>query len=312
MPAADLPAARSKIAAAKERVLRLATGPAYPVPYQQAAAALRAHKFDKLTALYTGLIADKPDDAPRYLSRAAFYEATFQRSLALADLDKAVSLDGNSTTLLRRAFLLETMGQKDKAAADYQAALGVDPSSKAAIARLGLLEIDAGKKDAALEPVEEHLANADEDKPDWLMIKAQLLARAADTEGALAAINQAIALKSANPVLLNARCWIKGTMAVQLDSVLQDCTRAVELTDNNTAELDSRAMAYFRLKRLDDALADLNAALDRNPGAAGSLYLRAVIERKLGKPRNADEDAASARALAPNIDEDYARWKIKA
>ncbi|HJP69736.1 MAG TPA: hypothetical protein VJ846_12615, partial [Sphingomicrobium sp.] len=104
----------------------------------------------------------------------------------------------------------------------------------------------------------------------------------------------------------------KGTLAVQLDSALDDCTRSVELTDNNAAELDSRAMVYFRLNRLNEALADLNAALDRNPVEPGSLYLRAVIERKLGKARDADEDAASARKLAPQIDEDYARWKIKA
>ena len=312
LQAAELPAARAKLAAAQARVLRLATLANYPAPYQQAAAALKSHKLDRLAALYAALIAAKPEDAGRYLSRAAFYEATFQWNLARADLDKAVSLDGNGTTYLRRALLLEAIGEKEKAAADYKAALGIDPSSKAALARLGLLEVDAGRKDAALAPVDEHLANADEDKPDWLMIKAELLARAADPQDALAAINEAISLKSTNAVLLNERCWIKGTLAVELDSALDDCTRSVELTENNAAELDSRAMVYFRLNRLNDALADLNAALDRNPAAPGSLYLRAVIERKLGKGRDADEDAASARKLAPQIDEDYARWKIKA
>ena len=310
--AADLPATRVKLATAQERSLRLSAGSDYPAPYQQVAAAAKMHKLDKLAALYTALVAAKPDDAQRYVGRAQFYEGTFQRNLALADLDKAVALDGNASMLLRRADLLETMGQKDKAAADYQAALGIDPVSKPALARLGLLEIDSGKKDAALAPVEEHIANADDDKPDWLLMKAEFLARASDAEGALAAINEAIAIKSANPALLNARCWIKGTLAVELDSALQDCTRAVELTENNTAELDSRAMVYFRLKRLDDALADLNAALDRNPAAAGSLYLRAVIERQLGKTRDSEADAANARELQPRIDEDYARWKIKA
>ena len=213
---------------------------------------------------------------------------------------------------MRRGALLEAIGEKEKAEADYRAALGTDPSSKPALARLGLLEIDAGQKDAALAPIDEHLASADEDKPDWLMIKAELLARAADPKNALASINEAIALKSSNAVLLNERCWIKGTLAVELDSALEDCTRSIELTENNTAELDSRAMVYFRLNRLNEALADLNAALDRNPVSPGSLYLRAAIERKLGKGRDADEDAASARKLAPQIDEIYAHWKIKA
>jgi len=76
--------------------------------------------------------------------------------------------------------------------------------------------------------------------------------------------------------------------------------------------LDSRAMVYFRLNRLSEALADVDAALDRNPTLAASLYLRAAIERKMGKEESAEKDAASARLLAPRIDEQYARWKIKA
>jgi tetratricopeptide (TPR) repeat protein len=312
LPAAQLPATRAKLAASQGRTLRLATGPDYAPPYQQVSDAVRAHKLDRLAALHAAIIAVKPDEAARYVNRAVFYENSFQRELALADLDKAVSLDGNAATLLRRAVLLEAMGQKDKAAADYQAVLGLDPSSKVAFTRLGLLQIDAGHKDDALAPIDQHLESADEDKPDWESAKSELLARAGDSDGAIAAIDKAIAVKSANAQFLNQRCWIKGTLAVQLDSALQDCTRAIELTENNIDALDSRAMVYFRLNRMSEALADLNAALDRNPMLSGSLYLRAAIERKMGKAANADADAASARLLSPRIDEEYARWKIKA
>ena len=71
-------------------------------------------------------------------------------------------------------------------------------------------------------------------------------------------------------------------------------------------------MVYFRMNRLTEALADLNAALDRNPMNTGSLYLRAAIERKQGKSESADADAAAARLLSPRVDEEYGRWKIKA
>ena len=57
---------------------------------------------------------------------------------------------------------------------------------------------------------------------------------------------------------------------------------------------------------------DVDAALDRNPSLSASLYLRAAIERKLGKAESADRDAASARLISPRIAEEYARWKIKA
>jgi len=311
LPSDQLPAARVTLAAAQGRKLRLVTGPDYPPGYQQASAALRAHKLDKLAALYTALIAVKPDEAARYLDRAAFYEESFQWSLALADLDKAISLDGAVATLMTRADLLETMGEKAKAAADYQTALGIDPSSIAALTRLGLLQIDVGRKEAALAPIEEHLATADDDKPDWLEAKAELLARTGDAEGALAAMDEALAVKPTNALLLNNRCWIKATLDVQLDSAIQDCTRANELSEDNANSLDSRALVYLRLNRLDEALADIDAALDRQPDMAGSLYLRAAIERRLGKTHAADEDAANARLISPNVDEEYARWKIK-
>ena len=312
LPAADLPATRAKLAASQGRTLRIATGPDYVAPYRQIADAARAHRFDQLAAMHAALIAVKPEDPARSVNRALFYEGTFQRDLALADFDKAVSLDGNSATLLRRGALLETMGQKDKAAADFRAVLNLDPSSKVALRRLGLLEIDAGHKAEALSPIEQHLQGADEDGPDWQSVKADLLARAGDADGAIAAINAALAVKTASAPFLNQRCWIKGTLSVQLDSALQDCTRAIELTEDNVAALDSRAMVYFRMNRLTEALADLNAALDRNPMNTGSLYLRAAIERKQGKSESADADAAAARLLSPRVDEEYGRWKIKA
>jgi tetratricopeptide (TPR) repeat protein len=311
LPAIQLPAVRAKLAASQGRTLRLATVPDYAPPYQQISAASRAHKLDRLAALHATIIAVKPEDATRYLNRAVFYVGSFQRELALADLDKAVSLDASANTLLFRAGLLEDMGQKDRAAADLQAALALDPSSRVALTRLGLLQIDAGHKDDALAPIDQHLEAADEDRPDWELAKAELLARIGDADGAVAAADRAIAIKPANAQFLNQRCWIKGTLGVHLDGALKDCTRAIELTENNTAALDSRAMVYFRLDRPGEALADVEAALDRNPSASGSLYLRAAIERKMGKVENANKDAAFARLISPRIDEEYARWKIK-
>ncbi|MFX8945863.1 hypothetical protein ABTN08_19490, partial [Acinetobacter baumannii] len=81
LPAADLPAARAKLAAAQGPVLRLATGPQYPPSYAQISTALREHRFDKQADLYAAIIAVKPDDASRDLLRAAFYDSTFQRNL---------------------------------------------------------------------------------------------------------------------------------------------------------------------------------------------------------------------------------------
>ena len=307
----DLPAARAKLAAAGNHLVRLVSTTDYIPPQRQIAQAKADHRLDPLGALLTTWIADKPEEANRYVARGMFYETTYQWKDALPDLDKAVSIDASSANLMRRAWLLKVLDNKTKAAADYKAVLALEPNSMQAMAALGELQVDAGQKAAALEAVNAQVDNAGEDRPEWLSVKADILAHAKDSEGALAALDEAIAAKPGNPGLLNERCWTKATLNVQLDTALQDCTQSIELASHNSGALDSRALAYIRLHRLPEALADLNAALDLNPSLAGSLYLRGLVERAKGDSQHAEQDLAEARMILPQIEQDYARWNIK-
>jgi len=308
---ADLPAARVKLAAAGNHLVRLVSTTDYIPPQRQVALAKAEHKLDPVIAQLATWIADKPEDANRIVARAIFYESIYQWKDALADLDKAVSIDASSANLLRRAGLLRLLGEKTKAAADYAAVLAQDPSSKEAMANLGELQVDAGQKSAALEAIDSQVNNSGEDKPEWLSVKANILARAKDSEGAIAALDEAIAAKPGTPLLLNERCWLKGILNVQLDTALKDCTQSIELSSYNFAALDSRALIYIRLHRLPEALADLNAGLDLNPTTAGSLYLRSLIERTNGDRQHADQDLADAKMISPQIEQEYARWGLK-
>jgi tetratricopeptide (TPR) repeat protein len=310
LPASDLPAARAKAVAARNRLVRLTTTTDYPAAYVQVSESKRAHRLDKIGAAFTTWIADKPDDVNRTLARATFYESTFQWREAQADLDRAVSIDASLPNLQRRAALSAHLGDKAKAAEDYKAMLALDPSSKRAMAQLGVLQADTGQKPAALDGINAQIDAAGEDKPEWLSAKAQILAEAGDATGAIAALDEAATTKPGNPGFLNERCWVKGTLNTQLDTALQDCTRAIELSSNNAAALDSRSLVYFRQKRFPEALADANAALDLMPSLANALFLRAVIERASGDRAHGDVDLANAKLIAPRIAEDYARWKI--
>ncbi len=59
---------------------------------------------------------------------------------------------------------------------------------------------------------------------------------------------------------------------------------------------------------LDRAVADDNAALKINPKLAGSLYGRGIIKQKKGGAVGADADMAAARALRPNVAEDWVKY----
>lgn len=309
---ADLPAARAALAAFRNRRISLRTAPRYPAPWHGVEAAKRAHRYDEVLARYAAHIAERPDEASRYLARARFLAQIFERRQALADLDKAIAIDAKAETLAQRSAIREALGDRAGAIEDLRAAQSLVPGNAGVLSRLTMMLAEDGKKEAALALLDPRIEEGGQDLPDMLSAKATVLARAGDAEGALAAIGRAISDKPGNGRLLNSRCWLEGSLNVQLDGALKDCTRAIELSERVAAPaLDSRGLVYLRQNRLDEALADLDAALEQRPAAAGTLFLRGVVETRQGKLREAAADLADARLLDPQIDTTYARIGIK-
>lgn len=308
--AADLPAARARVQLAKQRLLSV-VAPADQAP--RAAAVLagrRDGRFKPLLAAYTAAIAAEPDEAQPYDNRAAFLLGIYDWAGAMPDLDKAVALSPDVGRYLRRASVAQIVGADAKALADLQAAQRLEPGSPVIVDALGSYLVDHGRKDEALALVQQQIDAGGSGKADMLSRKATLQARARDRDGALATIDQAVAIKPGTPDLLNNRCWLKAQMNVQLDTALKDCTKAIELSDAPAAVLDSRALAYFRLGRLDDALADLNAALEQAPSLSASLYLRGIVLKKQGKTAEGARDLEAALLMSPRVAEEYTPFGI--
>lgn len=307
---ADIGAARQQLAQAKTRLLRAVAPAAYPQRWQEVAAARKNGGLQKILAAYTQRIANDPGEAEGYVHRAWFHERVFDYPAAIKDMDKAIALEPSVDSYLRRAGLLQATGQLDKAIADADAARALDPGSSEAITSAINLLGEKGQRAAALEMVELQIESAGKDKPDFLAIKADLLADDGRADEGLAVLDAAITAHPGNPDLLNSRCWLKGTRKLALDTALRDCTRAIELSDSPAAALDSRAMIYFRLGRAEEALGDLNAALDSDPDMAAALYMRGVVRKAAGQA-GSEDDLAAARMMAPRIDTEYGKWGIK-
>jgi hypothetical protein len=64
------------------------------------------------------------------------------------------------------------------------------------------------------------------------------------------------------------------------------------VTPNDPNGLDRRGFLYLRLGRLDEAIADCDAALKINPKLAGSIYGRGPSKRKKGDQGGGDADIA--------------------
>lgn len=308
--AADLPAARAQVAAAKQRLFRLRAPEGAPTRVAEIAEAKKAGRLAPLLAAYQKAIDDDPDEANGYLNRAAFYAGIFEPRAAIADVDEALKREADADTFLRRAGLYNAIGDHKRALADVDEALQLDPGSESALAFKIETLADAGRIDEALALADEQIATA-KDRRGWVTLKAEALGKAGRADEGTALLDEALVERPGDPGLLNNLCWLKGTRSVALESALKDCTRAIELTDSPAAVLDSRALVFYRLGRLEEARADLDAALKLHPDVPATLFMRGIVRLRENDREGAQGDLALARMQSARIDSIYAGYGIK-
>jgi membrane associated rhomboid family serine protease/Flp pilus assembly protein TadD len=131
-----------------------------------------------------------------------------------------------------------------------------------------------------------------------------------DNDSAIADYSEAIGLDSKNAGYLNNRCWARAIAGRELPLAVTDCTEALRIAPNDANIMDSRGFAYLRLSRLDDAVADYNEALGRNPKLASSLYGRGLAKLEKGDTAGGEADIAAAKAIQANIAEEFARYGV--
>lgn len=308
---AEVPAVRAQVALAKTRLLEMLAPTDYPARWQIVSRAGKAG-FPAIMDVYAKGVADAaPDETLGYTNRAAFLAGIWDWKGAAADYDKAIAIEPTVDLYLSRARMRLAMRDDKGARADAEAALALDPGALGAINLLASLRFRAGETDAALAMIDERIAAGGKSKQGFVTEKAELLGEAGRAEEGVKLIDDEIRVTPGNEMLLNSRCWLKGTRNILLDTALKDCTRAIEIAENPASIYDSRAMVYFRMGKMEEALADLDAALEVSPMQGASLFLRGVVRRRTGDLKGSEADLAAARLMWPRVDEDYARYGIK-
>lgn len=262
-------------------------------------------------AIYDQAVAQADaDDMTSLTSRASFRSGTGDLRGAAADYAKVLALQPDAATYRARAAILNLLGDAKGALADMQNVYRLDPSSDAA-SGLAEARAKAGDLKGAVALLDEQIAQGGDDTPDLKTAKAGLIGEFGEPGEGIALLDALIAEKPGSPRLLNARCWLKATRRVQLDSALKDCTNALELSSNTGGTLDSRGVVFLQLGRPEDALRDFDAALLQEPRQWQTHYVRGVALSRLGRKAEADEALTIARRNYPAIDADYAKFGLK-
>lgn len=310
--AADLPAAKAAFAQAGNRLATvLAPKDNLIGTHAYHEAKRRSGASKPVEAMFARIIAARPKATDALVWRARYRAGTADRPGAIADYTSAIAIEPSADLYLARAGLHEVAGAEAKQLADVEAARKLDPQSDRALSALARYRAMHGRLAEALALVDERLERAgSKDRTGWLMLKADLQEQGGERDAALATLDSAIAARPGNAELLNARCWTRGVNSVALEGAMRDCTKAIELADVPVAALDSRAMVYYRPGRFDDALADLDAALESAPDLVASRYMRGIVLRRLGQTAVGDKELAQARQIVPGIDKMYGRWGI--
>ncbi|MBV7260159.1 DUF3857 domain-containing protein [Erythrobacter crassostreae] len=261
--------------------------------------------LEPLEAAFAQLIEDEPDEVAPYLSRAAFRFETYDFAGSLADMNTVVDLQATAENYRQRAGAFLKVLDQEAAKADMEEAYALDPTPARAIeladsmAYLGdltgareVLEYEDGN-----ENVRRRLAFA----------LAELDALEGDPDAGLDRLQALLDDKPNDSNILNEKCWFMGTWQINITDAVSVCTKAVENSGESANILDSRAMIYYRNGMLDEALVDINEALDRAPQLAPSVLLRGFIRKAQGD-EGGQSDIDDALARRPELAAQYRRW----
>ena len=113
----------------------------------------------------------------------------------------------------------------------------------------------------------------------------------------------AISMTSRDPTL-------KGHAQQVLDKALVLCDDDLSQEPDDAATLDSRGFVKLRLECYDDAIADYNAVLAKQPTMAPSLYGRAIAYARKGDAAKSKADAEAALKADPGIKDTFAGYGV--
>ena len=276
--------------------------------------------LEAIATLHLAVAANK-SYRPAYYLRASAYQAAGQLRQAIADYTTIVERinPDSAEAYVSRGIVYKTLGETANALEDFNRGLRLNPDLPLAYTNRGELYREQGQ-----------LAQAREDFKQAIRVQEQLLADATasyeptaipyNSMGILAMeekewpeairyFDQAISLDANYAEAYNNRALARQALG-QLTTALADSDRAVQLEEASARLMEqsgvyhyNRGVLRLQLDKVDAAIADFTAAIERNARYVEAYVARAHAYRSAGRLDDAREDLRHVLALAPQHQE---------
>lgn len=253
---------------------------------------------------------DEPRDAAGLRRRGAAFAARQDFRSAIADFDRAVSLDrADPQNYYQRAVARWLGHQPGPALEDFDQALKLEPDYVSALMGRGTLRLTGNDQAGARADFDRAGALAPNDASLDLRI-AETYVSTGHFDDAITRLDRWIVAYPGDdrlPAVLDRRCRARTLLNRAVDLALADCNAALKKGLRSSQVYEDRALAWMRLAAFDKAMADYKTALTLQPRSARSLYGRGIAELRRGLQAQGDNDIQAANALDPSIADEFQR-----
>lgn len=246
----------------------------------------------------------EPHTAAEFAARGRALLARREFEGAITNLTQACQLDPSQPEYFyQRALAYFRATQGAPARADLDTALKLKPDYVEAL--LARAQVELRQKDTNAARADLDVADhATPQEADLRLGLSMLYLSAQLPEQSVHQLDLWISAHGADaklPTALNQRCWSRMVWNRELDKAEADCRRALRLTADNPNALDSLGWVQLRQNRFDRSIYQFDAALEKQPKLASSLYGRGIDKLRMGNKAGAEADIAAASAIRPDI-----------